>query len=84
MSHLLTAPRPARRSATFRLVSMAVGIAVACTLGLAPVSSADTSGDKKKLDADIVQLRLALEGTSKDLANAFIELQRTRAELPGA
>ena len=63
---------------------MAVGIAVACTLGLAPVSSADTSGDKKKLDADIVQLRLALEGTSKDLANAFIELQRTRAELPGA
>lgn len=63
---------------------MAVGIAVACTLGLAPVSSADTSGDKKKLDADIVQLRTALEGTSKDLANAFIELKRTRAELPGA
>ena len=68
----------------FRLASLAVGIAVASTLGLAPLSSADTSGDKKKLDAEIVQLRLALEGTSKDLANAFIELKRTRALLPGA
>ena len=63
---------------------MVVGVAVASTLGLAPVSSADTSGDKKKLDADIVQLRLALEDTSKILANAFVELQRIRAELPGA
>ena len=84
MSHLLTAPRTARRSATFRLVSLAVGVAVASALGLAPVSSADTSGDKKKLDADIVQLRLALEDTSKNLANAFIELKLTKAELPGA
>lgn len=65
-------------------MSLVVGFAVASTLGLAPVSSADTSGDKKKLDADIVQLRLALEGTTKDLADAFVELQRIRAELPGA
>ncbi len=68
----------------FRLACLAVGIAVASTLGLAPLSSADTSGDKKKLDADIVALRLALEDTSKDLANAFIELKRTGAQLPGA
>ncbi|MHB1472674.1 MAG: peptidoglycan DD-metalloendopeptidase family protein [Dermatophilaceae bacterium] len=84
MSHALTTPRPTRRSTSFRLVSMAVGIAVALTLGLAPLSSADTSSDKKKLDADIALLRTALEDTSKDLANAFIELKRTRAELPGA
>jgi len=84
MSHVLTAPRPARRSRTFRLVSMAVGIAVACSLGLAPASTADTRSDKKKLDADIAQLRTQLEGTSIDLANAFIELKRTSAELPGA
>ena len=84
MSHFSTAPRPARRSTRFRLVSMVVGVAVASTLGLAPVSSADTRGAKKKLDADIVQLRLALEDTSKILANAFVELQRIRAELPGA
>ena len=63
---------------------MAVGIAVACSLGLAPASTADTRGDKKKLDAEIVQLRTQLEDTSKDMANAFIELKRTRAELPGA
>ncbi|NMM34003.1 MAG: hypothetical protein HHJ13_08395, partial [Phycicoccus sp.] len=84
MSHLPTVPLPARRSTRFRLVSMVVGVAVASTLGLAPVSSADTNGDKKKLDADIVQLRLALEDTSKVLANAFVELHRIRAELPGA
>jgi len=53
-------------------------------VGLAPLSSADTVGDKKKLDADIAQLRTALEDTSKTLANAFIELHRTQAELPGA
>ena len=63
---------------------MAVGIAVACSLGLAPASTADTRSDKKKLDADIAQLRTQLEGTSIDLANAFIELKRTSAELPGA
>ena len=76
--------RTARRATAVRLVSMAVGIAVAFTLGLAPVSTADTRGDKKKLDADIALLRTQLEDTSKDLANAFIELHRTRAELPGA
>ena len=63
---------------------MAVGIAVACTLGLAPGSTADTGADKKKLDAEIAQLRNQLEDTSKDLANAFIELKRTKAQLPGA
>jgi murein DD-endopeptidase MepM/ murein hydrolase activator NlpD len=76
--------RPARHATAVRLVSMAVGIAVAGTLGLAPASTADTSGDKKKLDSDIALLRTQLEDTSKVLANAFIELHRTRAELPGA
>ena len=67
-----------------RLVGLGVVLALACTVGLAPLSSADTIGDKKKLDADIAQLRTALEDTSKTLANAFVELQRTKAELPGA
>ena len=84
MSPSLPMRRTARRATAVRLVSMAVGIAVAFTLGLAPVSTADTRGDKKKLDADIALLRTQLEDTSKDLANAFIELHRTRAELPGA
>ena len=83
MSPVLTEPRPARR-ATGRLVGLGVVLALACTVGLAPLSSADTIGDKKKLDADIVKLRIELEDTSKDLANAFVELHRTKAELPGA
>ena len=84
MSLSLPARRSTRRRTAVRLVSIAVGIAVACTLGLAPASTADTRGDKKKLDSDIALLRTQLEDTSKDLANAFIELHRTRAELPGA
>ena len=83
MSPFSTKPRPARRW-TVRLVGLGVVLALACAVGLAPLSSASTIGDKKKLDADIAQLRTQLEDTSKDLANAFIELHRTKAELPGA
>jgi murein DD-endopeptidase MepM/ murein hydrolase activator NlpD len=53
-------------------------------VGIVPVSSADTAGDKKKVDANIAQLNQAIEGTSKDLAKAWLELQRTKAVLPGA
>ncbi len=67
-----------------RLVGMGVVLALASTMSLAPLSSADTSGDKKKLDADIAQLRTQLDDTSQDLANAFVELYRTKAALPGA
>ncbi len=84
MTRVLTAPSPARRSTTVRLVGLGVVLAAAVSLGLVPVSSADTIDDKKKLDADIAQLRTQLEDTSKDLANAFVELTRTRAALPGA
>ncbi len=84
MTRVLTAPSPARRSTTVRLVGLGLVLAAAVTLGLVPVSSADTIDDKKKLDADIAQLRTQLEDTSKDLANAFVELTRTKAALPGA
>ena len=84
MTRVLTAPSPARRSTTVRLVGLGLVLAAAVSLGLVPVSSADTIDDKKKLDADIAQLRTQLEDTSKDLANAFVELTRTRAALPGA
>jgi len=63
---------------------MGVVLALASTVGLASLSSADTSGDKKKLDADIAQLRTQLDDTSQELANAFVELYRTKAALPGA
>ena len=66
------------------MVGLCAVLATALSLGLVPVSSADTAGDKKKLDANIAQLRTAIEGTSQDLAKAVQELQRTQAQLPGA
>jgi murein DD-endopeptidase MepM/ murein hydrolase activator NlpD len=83
MRPLLEKPFPARRP-TVRLVGLGVVVALAFSIGMAPLGSASTAGDKKKLDADIAQLRTVLEDTSKKLANAFVELHRTKAELPGA
>ena len=66
------------------MVGLCVVLAAALSVVLVPVSSADTSGAKKKVDASIAQLRTALEGTSQDLAAAVVDLQRTTAQLPGA
>jgi murein DD-endopeptidase MepM/ murein hydrolase activator NlpD len=66
------------------LVVLGVVLAAALTLGLVTLSSADTVGDKKKLDAGIAQMRAELGDTSQNLAQAFVKLQLTRAELPGA
>jgi murein DD-endopeptidase MepM/ murein hydrolase activator NlpD len=84
MRTVTSAPRPARHCRSLRLVGFGVVLALAGTLGLAPLSLADPGGDKRKVDADIARLRTELEGTSNDLANAFVQLHRTRAELPGA
>ena len=83
MITVLKKPRIGRRP-TLRLVGLGVVVALAFSIGMAPLGSASTVGDKKKLDADIAQLRTVLEDTSKKLANAFVELHRTKAELPGA
>jgi murein DD-endopeptidase MepM/ murein hydrolase activator NlpD len=83
MSPFLAKPRPARRS-PLRWMGLGMVLALACTVGLATVSSADTAGQKKTIDAEVAQLRIQLQDTSKSLANAFIELHRTQAELPGA
>jgi murein DD-endopeptidase MepM/ murein hydrolase activator NlpD len=66
------------------MVGLGAALGAALSLGLVPVSSADTTGDKQKIDANIAQLSTAIEGTSQDLAKAVLELQRTRAELPRA
>jgi len=76
--------RPFNHRTRVRMVGLCAALAVALSLGLVPLSSADTAGDKKKLDANIAALRIALEGTSQDLAKAFLELQRTKALLPRA
>ena len=84
MKAVLTVPFPLRRRTCVRLMGLGVVLAAALTVGLVTVSRADTGGDKKKLDTRIAQLRTELEGTSKNLAQAFVELERTKAELPGA
>jgi murein DD-endopeptidase MepM/ murein hydrolase activator NlpD len=66
------------------MVGVCAVLAVAFSLGCVPLSSADTAGDKKKLDASIAALSTAIEGTSQDLAIAVRVLQRTQAQLPGA
>jgi len=66
------------------VVGFCAVLAAALSLGVAPISSADPAGDKKKVDADIAQLRTALQDTSQDLAGAFVQLQRTNAELSSA
>jgi murein DD-endopeptidase MepM/ murein hydrolase activator NlpD len=67
-----------------RLVGLGTLLATAISLGLVPASSADTSGDKKKVDANIAQLSTAIEGTSRDLTKAVQALERTQGLLPGA
>ncbi len=84
MKGILTLPRSPRRRTRVRRVGFCAVLGVALSLGLVPSGSADTGADKKKLDAEISQLRTTLEGTSQALAQAFVELQRTKAELPGA
>ena len=65
-------------------MGLGIVLAAAFNLGLAAVSSADTGGDKKKVDAGIAKLRSQLEDTSRSLIEAVVQLQHTTAELPGA
>jgi murein DD-endopeptidase MepM/ murein hydrolase activator NlpD len=84
VNRVLTTTGPVRGRTLVRLVVLGVVLSATLTVGLVALSSADTVGDKKKLDAGIAQLRTELEDTSQNLAQAFVELQRTKAELPGA
>jgi murein DD-endopeptidase MepM/ murein hydrolase activator NlpD len=84
MKRVPAVPRPPRRRTSVRLVGLCAALATVLAVVLTPISSADTGGDKKRLDAHITQLRTSLEGTSQKLARAFENLKRTRAELPGA
>jgi murein DD-endopeptidase MepM/ murein hydrolase activator NlpD len=80
----MTVSRRGRRRTQVRMVGLCIAIAAALSVGIVPVSSADTAGDKQKIDAKIARMSAAIEGTSKDLARASLQLQRTKAELPGA
>jgi murein DD-endopeptidase MepM/ murein hydrolase activator NlpD len=80
----MTVSRRGRRRTQVRMVGLCIAISAGLSVGIVPVSSADTAGDKKKVDANIARQSAAIEGTSKVLAMATLQLQRTKAELPGA
>jgi murein DD-endopeptidase MepM/ murein hydrolase activator NlpD len=84
MRQEMSVSRLGRRRTQVRMVGFCIAIAAALSVGIVPVSSADTARDKQKVDANIARMSAAIEGTSKDLARASLLLQRTKAELPGA
>src|SRR6476661_5461694 len=84
MSALPPETTPTRRFRRGRWVVLLTGLSVGAGLALAPVGNADTRGDKARLDKQISALRSQLGETTKDLADAYIALRRTQAELPVA
>jgi len=84
VKRVLTVLLPSRHRTRVRMAVLFTALAATLNLGLVPLSSADTAGDKKKLDADIARMSTAIEGTSQELAKAVVGLQRIQAELPGA
>jgi murein DD-endopeptidase MepM/ murein hydrolase activator NlpD len=69
-----------------RLVTLGTALTCALTLMLpsGTATAADPKDQKRKVDAQISQLREQLHETSADLAEAYIALNRTQAALPGA
>jgi murein DD-endopeptidase MepM/ murein hydrolase activator NlpD len=84
VKRVLTVTRPSRQPTRVRLAVLCTVLAATLNLAVVPLSSADTAGDKKKLDANIAQLSTAIEGTSQDQARAVVGLQLIQARLPGA
>src|SRR6478672_8049527 len=84
MSALPPETTPTRRFRRGRWVVLLTVLSVGAGLALAPVGNADTRGDKARLDRQISALRSQLGETTKDLADAYIALRRTQAELPVA
>ena len=82
MSALPPETSPTRRLRRGRWVVVATALLTSAGLFLAPVGQADTRGDKARIDKQIATLRSQLDDTSKDLADAFLALKRTQAELP--
>ncbi len=80
MQHLSRETSRLRRAA-------AAGVALACAaaLGLAGgAARADTGDEKRAADQQVQQLQDALEGTSTELATAYLALQATQARVPAA
>lgn len=73
-----------RSAPTRRRGSSVAALCCVIVVALAPVTRADTVDEKKKADQQVAALHAALEGTSTELANAYVKLQQTKAQLPAA
>ncbi len=67
-----------------RVVSLGVALSCVLVLGAAPLAHADTDDEKRQADQRVAELHDALEGTSTELANAYLSLQQTQAQVPPA
>lgn len=79
------APRAASARRTAGLsVALLASLALVAPVSAHPNADPDPSKQKRRVDAQIDQLREDLHETNADLANAYIALRTTQARLPGA
>ena len=67
-----------------RVLSLGVALGCVVALGVAPLARADTDDEKRQADQRVAELHSSLEGTSTELANAYLSLQQTQAQVPAA
>jgi murein DD-endopeptidase MepM/ murein hydrolase activator NlpD len=75
--------RPARRWIAI-LTAVVCAVSVASTSAEAVPTSSDPGKDKRRVDAQVEQLRAQLDETSADLSAAYTALRSTQDKLPAA
>ena len=76
-------PRPARRWIAI-LTALLCAVAMASTSAEAVPTGSDPGKDKRKVDAQVDQLKAQLQETSSDLSAAYTALRSTQDKLPAA
>src|SRR3954451_24222852 len=76
-------PRPARRWIAI-LTAVVCAVSVASTSAEAVPTGSDPGKDKRKVDAQVDQLKAQLDETSADLSAAYTALRSTQDKLPAA
>ena len=76
-------PRPARRWIAI-LTALMCAVALASTSAEAVPTGSDPGKDKRKVDAQVDQLKAQLQETSADLSAAYTALRSTQDKLPAA
>jgi murein DD-endopeptidase MepM/ murein hydrolase activator NlpD len=86
---LMGCRRDGPRTAPHRIARTA-GVALLCAVALATTTAeavptgSDPGKEKRKVDAQVEQLRELLDDTNQDLAAAYIALEATKGKLPAA